>query len=207
MTVLFAAFIIALLFMWLERPRSEEETERQHRAQLLAEARHFLDDVKQSRILSVVDSGLMLRPDEVAFYSAHSVLHETQSVQQYQAGHIGVKIAKGIYIGGTEGESTSAQEWSEADQGDLTITNKRLIFGGRSKGQTRTVPLHKILSVRSTVSDVEIAVDGLRKNMLFTSANPAILNVIIRICCLTENPCDLSQAQLDYFSIVDEAAK
>ena len=187
----------------------KQEKARQRAQQLVSDARSFLEDVKRSRVLPVVDSGLMLQPGEVAFYSAHSVLHETRSVRQYQAGHLGVEIVKGIYIGGTEGESTSTQEWREADQGDLTITNKRLIFGGRSNGQTRTVPLSKILSVRSTINDIEISVDGLRENMLFTSANPAILRLIIGICTLTEDPCDLSQAHLDYFdfAVADGTSK
>jgi hypothetical protein len=88
------------------------------------QAQEFIDGVKQKLKLPVVSTDIMLKPDEKAVYSSSSVLYETRAV------HSGVRVAKGVYIGGTSGRSLSTQQWAKLDTGCLTITNKRVVFVG-----------------------------------------------------------------------------
>jgi hypothetical protein len=183
--------IVAAVIVWV----SIAITKRKRRERLFAEARAFLDAVKQNHAFPVVSANVILKPEEVAFYSAPSVLYETQAVRHYQAGHAGFRVAKGVYIGGTSGRSVSTQEWSKIDTGNLTITSKRLIFNGT--GQERTLPLGKIVSVESSRTGVHVSVDGRQKGMIFGAINPLIPSAIIQICCQSPDPRDLSQMNLD----------
>jgi hypothetical protein len=142
-----------------------------------------------------VPTDLILKSGESAFYSASSALYETRAVRQYQSGYTGFRVAKGIYIGGSRGRSTSSQEWSKIDSGILTITNKRLIFDGGSAD--RSVALGKILAADSSLDSVEVSVENRQKSMVFAAENPLVLAVIIRICCQADNPLDLSQTPLN----------
>jgi hypothetical protein len=143
---------------------------------------------------------MILKSDENAFYSASSALHETRAVRHYEAGHAGFRVAKGVYIGGTKGRSTSTQEWNKIDTGVLTVTNRRLVFDGVS--EDRTVLLDKIVSVESDASSIQVSVDDRQKSMIFEASNPLILAAIIRICCQTVNPLDLSKTTLN-LSVVE----
>jgi hypothetical protein len=151
--------------------------------------------VEQSRALPIVTTNIILKSGESAFYSAPSALYETRAVRHYQSGHTGFRVARGIYIGSTSGRSVSNQEWSKIDTGRLTVTSKRLIFDGGSAD--RSVPLGKIVSVESSLTGIEVSVEGRQKSMVFEAANPLILATIIRICCQADNPLDLSQTTLD----------
>lgn len=168
---------------------------RKHRARLYAEAREYIALVQQGQALPTVPANLILKSGESAFYSAPSALYETRAVRHYQSGFTGFRVAKGIYIGGSRGRSTSSQEWSKVDSGMLTITNKRLIFDGGSAD--RSVALGKILSADSSIDGVEVSVENRQKSMVFAAANPMILATIIRICCQADNPLDLSQTPLN----------
>jgi hypothetical protein len=85
---------------------------------------------------------------------------------------LGLRVAKGVWVGGTSGRSASTQEWTKIDVGSLTITNKRLLFDGAK--EDRTVPLTKIISVHNTLTGVEVSVEGCQKAMVFDAANPLI---------------------------------
>ena len=193
----YAAPIIGLavvaFLVWAAVASSKRRREQQD--ELVAEARAFLADVQQNHALPIVDTHLILKPGEVAFYSASSTLSETRAVRHYQSGFTGFRVARGMYVGGSSGRATSTQEWSEIDAGCLTITSKRLVFDGG--GQDRTVPLSKIVSVQSNPTGIELSVDGRQKAMVFSSANPIILAAIIRICCQASDPRDLSQTNLN----------
>jgi hypothetical protein len=168
---------------------------RRRKANMYAEARRYVEAAQISHALPTVRTSVILKPGEFAFYSAYSVLFETRAVRHYQAGHTGFRLAKGVYIGGSRGRSTSSQEWSKIDSGILTVTNERLIFDGG--GADHSVVLSKILSADSSLNGVEISVEGRGKSMIFTADNSLVLATIIRICCQASDPLDLSKTTLD----------
>jgi len=122
---------------------------------------------------------VLLKAGESAFYDCASALYETRAVRQYQAGHVGFRVAKGVWIGGTQGQSASSQEWSQLDTGTFTITNLRLIFNGTQA--SRNIALDKIISIQPFLDAVEVAVENRQKNLVFTVPNPYIADTIIRV--------------------------
>jgi hypothetical protein len=127
---------------------------------------------------------------ESAFYSTPSTLFETRAVRSYQAGHSGVRVAKGVYIGGTSGRSISTQQWAALDTGRLIITNQRLVFVGGKKD--RTIALKKIVSVKTSLTEILLSVEGRRKTMALTVPNPLIAKIIIGLCSQVADPSNLS---------------
>src|SRR5262245_9501232 len=61
-------------------------------------------------------------PGEAALDSSQFTLYETRADRRYQAGHAGVRVMSGVWVGGSSGQSTSTQEWALIDTGMLTIT-------------------------------------------------------------------------------------
>jgi hypothetical protein len=127
-----------------------------------------------------VATNIILKPGETAFYSSPSAFYETRAVRQYQAGHSGFRVAKGVYIGGTSGRSLSTQQWAKLDIGTLTITNKRLVFDGGS--QDRTIPLNKVVSVHTSPTQIIVSAEGRQKTMAFQVANSLIASSIVKLC-------------------------
>ncbi|MGD0650576.1 MAG: hypothetical protein ABSA97_05475 [Verrucomicrobiia bacterium] len=169
---------------------------REHRALLFASARQFVADVQQRKALFPVESNVLLKSGETAFYSSPSALYETRAVRHYQSGFTGFRVAKGVYVGGSRGRSVSSQEWSEIGNGWLTITNKRLIFDGG--GASRNIALGKIVSIKSSLKGLEVSIEGRSKSVGFEAANGMITAAILNICCQAENPLDLSQTKLNF---------
>jgi hypothetical protein len=163
---------------------------REYKARLLEQARDWAATVQQNHSLPTVETDIILKPGETAFYSTPSALYETRAMRSYQAGHSGFRVAKGVYIGGTSGRSISTQEWAKLDSGRLTITNKRLVFdGGR---QDRTIPLNKVVSVHNSLTEILVSVEGRQKTMALTVPNSLIASLIIRLCCQGSDPLNLS---------------
>jgi hypothetical protein len=124
-----------------------------------------------------VPTNVLLDQGEVAIYSAQSTLHETRAVRYHVGGFVGFRVAKGIYIGGSSGRSLSEQEWDAIDDGQMTITTRRVVFDGTK--QDRQVPLENIVAVDWTIKGVELTVDGRQKSMVISTDNPVLAAAII----------------------------
>jgi len=146
---------------------------------LTNELHDYTEAAKQANKLPTVSTDVFLKAGESAFYDCPSSLYETRAVRQYQAGHVGFRVAKGVWVGGTQGQSVSNQEWSKIDDGTLTITNIRMIFNG-TQG-SRNIVLNKIISVQSFLDGLEVAVENRQKNLMLTAPNPYIAAGIIRV--------------------------
>ncbi len=143
---------------------------REKRELLVKQAQEFIDGVKQKLTLPVVSTDIMLKPDEKAVYSSSSVLYETRAVREYRAVHSGVRVAKGVYIGGTSGRSLSTQQWAKLDTGCLTITNKRVVFVGTK--EERAFPLDKVISVDPNLTAIVFRLKVARRRWLSKWAIP-----------------------------------
>jgi hypothetical protein len=167
---------------------------REQRERLFSRARDFTAAIQKNQSLPPVPTDIILKPGESAFYSTPSALYETRAVRTYQAAHSGVRVAKGVYIGGTSGRSVSTQQWAALDTGRLTITNQRLVFVGGK--EDRTVPLKKIVSVNSSLTEILVSVEGRQKAMAFAVPNPLIVRFIIGLCSQVADPSNLSGDKL-----------
>jgi hypothetical protein len=167
---------------------------RELRDRLFNQAREFTAAVQNNRALPTVPTDIILKPGESAFYSTPSTLFETRAVRSYQGAHSGVRVAKGVYIWGTSGRSISTQQWAALDTGRLTITNQRLVFVGGK--EDRTIALKKIVSVKTSLTEILLSVEGRQKTIALTVPNPLIAKTIILLCSQVADPSNLSSDNL-----------
>ena len=88
------------------------------------------------------------------------------------------RVAKGVYVNGRRGTSTSVETWTCLSSGDFIVTNKRILFAGDSV--SRIVELHNLVSV--ALEDPEtllINSSSRQKTMRFVLPNAGIAKVII----------------------------
>ena len=138
----------------------------------------FVSDILAKGRLNPIHTPVLLDGSEKAYYSQPSNLSEVQDTTKYRSGFAGLRLAMGIYVGGSRGESIRVQEWQQIDEGTLVCTGGRIIFDGRITN--RSVFLEKILSVKQiSDTEIEISEDGRQHNMILSSPNPPILCAII----------------------------
>jgi len=173
---LLAAAAITLVILSSIVSRIKRHLEWKH---IRADAHEYLELAQKAGRFPTVETDVILKPDEKAYYSAPSSLYETRAVRHYQSGFAGFRVAKGIWVGGSSGRSVSNQEWTKLDSGMLTITNQRVIFDGASTD--RTISIKKLVSVHPMRDSVELSVENRQKSMIFQAANPLILATVIGI--------------------------
>jgi hypothetical protein len=156
----------------------------------MAELNDYAQVIKETNKVPTVPTQVFLKPGESALYDCPSSLYETRAVRRYQAGHVGFRVAKGVWIGGSQGQAASNQEWSKIDSGRFTITNTRLIFDGTQA--SRNVALSKIISAQAWLDGVEVAVENRQKNFMFSAPNPYIAQAIIQFLCKRESAASAS---------------
>jgi hypothetical protein len=117
-TAVVIAIIIGVVIAIVTAVRAKQR--RELRDRLFNQAREFTAAVQNNRALPTVPTDIILKPGESAFYSTPSTLFETRAVRSYQGAHSGVRVAKGVYIGGTSGRSISTQQWAALDTGRFT---------------------------------------------------------------------------------------
>ncbi len=158
-------------------------------------AKRFLATVKKRKGLSPISTGLTLGKAEDAFMEDVCTLNETRSERQYESRGIGFRIAKGVYVGGTRGRSISTPRMTRIDSGRLTLTNKRLVFDGRT--EDRIIPLTKIVSVNALMDAIEVSTEGRQRSMYFTVRDPLIWAALIRILTAAEDPANVREEDLN----------
>jgi len=176
--VVVIALLVAGGVFWAKQ-NAEQERQKLERQNAIAES--YVAQANRGGGLPAVDANVMLKRGEAAFYSAPTTLFETRAVRHHVAGHGGVRVARGVWIGGTRGRAESHQEWRRIDDGSLTVTNQRIIFDGRKTN--RTVPLDKLISFDTGLGEVEISTSSRQKSMVFTAGEQAsVLGSVIKIC-------------------------
>lgn len=175
-TLVVFIFIISGMVNYVKMAR-----QRAHRRKLIKEAKDFLITVGKANMLSSVSTNLLLKDGEKAFYDDASSLYETRAVRHYQSGRASFRVAKGVWIGGSQGRSVSSQEWTKIDDGILTITSKRIVFTGEH--DSRNLLLSKINGVSEWSDAVEISVENRQKAVVLSGVNPFLIAAIIRLLC------------------------
>jgi len=179
--ILILAAIVLLVVGSVFWAKNNAEQERQSLERQNAIAESYVAQANRNGGLPTVDTNVMLKRGEAAFYSAPTTLYETRAVRHHTAGHGGVRVARGVWIGGTRGKAESHQEWRHIDDGSLTVTNQRIIFDGRKTN--RAVPLDKLISFDIGIGEVEISASNRQKSMVFTAGEQSsVLGSIIKIC-------------------------
>lgn len=162
---------------------------------LVSEANKYISELRSSRTIPTIASGLMLDAGEEAFLEEPTKLHETRAVRTSKGNFGGLRIAKGVTIGGYSGRSESNQEWRAIDQGVITLTNKRIFFDG-DKGN-RSIPVKELIKVDIALDSIQLSEDGKTKDIIFSVSNPYIWGALLNIIKRVENPLDLKNVDLD----------
>lgn len=175
-----------------EKARLEEEIKNNS----IKDAKSWIEELKVNKCLQPIQTEMLLKNGEIAYWQEDAKLIETRAVRHYQSGYTGFRVAKGMYVGGSKGCSTSSQEWQVLARGKLCITNQRLIFDGDSND--RNIPLKKIIAVNTNDhASIEVSTETRQKSMIFAVRNGYIITLIIRICAQSKDPNDLSGMQFD----------
>lgn len=147
---------------------------------LITEAQEYCDLIYSQQQVPVVSADIILNKNEQAYLCDQVAYFEHRSVTVSTRGGGAIRVAKGVYIGGTKGVSRGEQELKLIDDGFLCITNKRVIFNGTSV--TKVYALDKIMGFRTTPDGIWISYDGKEKKPLFRYVkNPYIWVVLLNV--------------------------
>lgn len=129
--------------------------------------------------LKSITSDICLLSDERCFYSDEAVLYEPRSVRNSTHLGGGVRVAKGVMIGGGNSWSEYHDEWRALSSGILYITNKRIIFDGEM--HDRTIKLAALTVVQAGIQELSISCSTRQKTMVFSGINARIAQDTIRL--------------------------
>ncbi len=103
-------------------------------------------------------------------------LHEPRA-RRY-AGHSGVRVAKGVYLGGSTAKSV--QEMTHLSTGNLTLFVDEIVYS--SSMETRSLKLANIVDMETFTDGLRISVKNRQKPSLFTgTSNPAAFSDYIQL--------------------------
>ena len=152
-----------------------KKAKRISREQLSAEAKEFFEKLLTTGKLSTPDNiPLVLGADEAALLHEPSKLIEARATRVYSGG--GVRVMKGVYIGG--GRSSSVQGLKQIDSGTLTLTTKRLVFTGSM--ESRAASIKDIVSVEPLPDGIEVTTGKKAKRQIYSVYNPIIWSMLVR---------------------------
>jgi hypothetical protein len=133
--------------------------------------------VKNNKLPQTHISGLktILQSDEQSHWYSSTKLMEERAVRN--TAYSGVRLMKGVYVGGSKGESHG--ELRTIDSGSLLLTNKRLIFtGGFRSIEYR---LDKIISIEEYEDAIEIGASNRQKVQTYVVDDPHKWSVYVKI--------------------------
>lgn len=168
--------------------QSDRELEEIHRQEIEQKKQEDLQVFYNSLdtnnpLLPAVDSvGVVLKRSEIPVVKLENItLMEPRAVRTSTGGYGGtsIRIAKGVTIhtGGTRGRSVSHDEIKVIDNGELIITNKRIIFLGSNR--TTNIDINKIVSIEEYSDGIKIQRSNKQKPEYFTGVdrNQIILTI------------------------------
>jgi len=164
---------------WIKTIRKNEKESRARqlsapRMEAIHHTKAYFADINTTHRIPEVSTDILLDPGEKAYlYDDHVSLLEMRAARKTETVGAGVRVLKGVYVGGASGTSRAYDELCEIGSGTLTLTNKRIIFNGASN--PRNIPLQNIIAVNESSEIIEISLKNRIKSMYFTGVDNAIL--------------------------------
>ncbi len=193
--VFFCLFFTAIIIAYFQ---DKAEKNKAHMKLLRQDAQNYVDLIKKNKSLSVIPGiglPIFLNQNENLFLKENVKLFETRAVRHSGGGFAGVRVMKGVTVGGYSGQSESSQEWRLLDSGEIFITNEKILYKGIK--ENRTIPLEKILAVDTLKDSIRVSVDGRVKSIKFSVSNPYISSTLINILKSVKNPLSLGDLKSD----------
>lgn len=178
-TLLIPIGVIILIYKYRRKMQLQKKEKRKAVIQSkVNEVKNYFDLVNQEKKLPTINTNILLKKDEVAYLQDSVRLFELRAARKSTRGGGAVRVAKGVYIGGTSGTSRSFDELREIDSGRLILTNQRIVFDGNTN--TRDIKLDKIISVTEYIDGIEIAIEGRTKSQTYIGmSNPYLWKALI----------------------------
>jgi len=138
------------------------------------EVENFLNDLENGKVTlaTPITTTIVLKKQEIPIFKVNDViLSEPRAVRTTSGGYSGasVKISKGVtlHAGSTEHKSESHDEIKIIDNGELLVTNKRLIFLGTKR--TTNIDLNKIIAITEEEDIITIQRSNKQKPEYFSN--------------------------------------
>lgn len=118
---------------------------------------------------------IIVKPNEkIHFYAPDVRFAEERSVRRSYGG--GIRVMKGVYLGASQSEHHG--EIREIDDGELMLTNQRLVFSGKIK--KIEYPLKKIITIEEYKNGISIGFSSRNKAQIFCVPEPQFWAPMIR---------------------------
>jgi hypothetical protein len=153
------------------------------------EIENYIENIKINKKLETISTNLFLEKNENAFLEDDVSISETRAVRYSTGSGAGVRVMKGVTVGGYSGKSSSTQEWTVIDHGTLTVTNKKLVFRGIK--ENRQIPINKIIGLEIVSDGISVASN--KKTMMFSVSQPVKWGVVLNIIRQVDNPLNFSE--------------
>lgn len=145
----------------------------------------LITKIKEGNIPPIETNNIILQNKEIAYWVEQVKLIEEKIIdRRYQGGSSGMsfRVMKGVryHVGGYKGHIITDTGKVTVDQGDLVITNKRVIFRGVSKSFTNN--LNKFLDIRFFKDGIQLTEVNKVKPRMFKfehSGNSEIIAAVI----------------------------
>ena len=160
-----------------KRQAAEEAYKLQTR--LESEYKHWSMNVLSRNGLRPIATDLCLQKGEQCFFANPAVLYEPRSTRKSTPLGAGVRVARGVVIGGGGTISQTHDEWRHLSSGIFYITNKRIFFDGDM--HDRTIKMPALTSVQASLDEIAISSSTRQKTMVFSGLNARIARDTIRL--------------------------
>lgn len=182
-----------IVIIYRSRKKSRQESEVKNMT-ITANKMADFEKAYQAQRLPEINTGMTLKKGESAYLNEDVKLFELRTARKSTRGGGGMRVAKGVFIGGTTGTSRGFDELKEIDTGSMLLTNQRLIFSG--KNNTRDIKLEKIIDIKEYTDGITISAEGKSKNQTYTGmANPYLWKALINV--LQKLPPDGSMPEIN----------
>ena len=181
-----SAIVILLVIAIVAHIVSTRRTKRRNAEEFAALKKRMASEYKDwctkvvlNNGLKPISSNICLMNGERCFYSDNTILYEPRSVRNSTHLGGGVRVARGVVIGGGNSWSEAHDEWRAISSGTLYITNKRIIFDGEM--HDRTIKFSALTVVQAGIQELTISCSTRQKTMVFGGINARIAQDTIRL--------------------------
>jgi hypothetical protein len=186
---------VPIIILFLSSSNAKAKRNQIENEAKLDEAQKVVDWMEKNQQVPQTSTSMLLKKGERAVIEKPCSLHETRAVRHYQSGGAGMRVAKGVYIGGSKGSAQSIPEMQKIDTGTLILTNQRLFFDGSH--QDRNIKIEKIAGINLFSDSIEVTSETRQKSMYFTVSNPILWSILIRMVHQADDPYNFEPELLD----------
>ena len=158
-----------MVFRTSEDRGNRGSDQQEHVAKLVAQANGVIADLRSGRL---VTPSIILKAGEKAYLQEPTQFYESRSTRFY--GGAATRVGRMSFGGGA---SQSVQTLKRVDEGNLVLTDQRLIFDGAM--ENRVINLADVVSAQSMSEAIEVSSSRRQKSQVYTVDNPVLWCTLI----------------------------